>query len=301
MGKISNVVIYTNKISKNMHLLVVSDIHATKTSGYKNLTKIKDIMSTEPIDHIIIPGDIVDDVESLKDYNFQKKLQSSLLEFTQEKPTIISYGNHDQMTKKDGIWQEGNKQLLKDTLSPLPNYHLLENGEIFKTDVFDVANLLNASHPCYICARMRRGYLYDYAQKLGCNKIALAHHFDDVLETILLSLFYSGSFKTMMPKVKSTNFKGMELIRPLYFVREDDIISWAQSNNLTFLNCGCKFVLEKKDSKRSEIKALLKELRKTNPFIEKNIFRSTERVNVQTILSYIDLEGKEKTILEEEN
>jgi len=117
-----------------MHLLVVSDIHATKTSGYKNLTKIKDIMSTEPIDHIIIPGDIVDDVESLKDYNFQKKLQSSLLEFTQEKPTIISYGNHDQMTKKDGIWQEGNKQLLKDTLSPLPNYHLLENGEIFKTD-----------------------------------------------------------------------------------------------------------------------------------------------------------------------
>lgn len=134
MGKISNVVIYTNKISKNMHLLVVSDIHATKTSGYKNLTKIKDIMSTEPIDHIIIPGDIVDDVESLKDYNFQKKLQYSLLEFTQEKPTIISYGNHDQMTKKDGIWQEGNKQLLKDTLSPLPNYHLLENGEIFKTD-----------------------------------------------------------------------------------------------------------------------------------------------------------------------
>ena len=173
--------------------------------------------------------------------------------------------------------------------------------EIFKTDVFDVANLLNASHPCYICARMRRGYLYDYAQKLGCNKIALAHHFDDVLETILLSLFYSGSFKTMMPKVKSTNFKGMELIRPLYFVREDDIISWTQSNNLTFLNCGCKFVLEKKDSKRSEIKALLKELRKTNPFIEKNIFRSTERVNVQTILSYIDLEGKEKSILEEEN
>ena len=170
--------------------------------------------------------------------------------------------------------------------------------EIFKTNVFDVSNLLNEQHPCYLCARMRRGYLYDYAQKLGCNKIALAHHFDDVIETVLLSMFYSGSFKTMMPRVKSDNFSGMELIRPLYFVREEDIISWAKTNHLSFLNCGCKFVEKKQDSKRKEIKELLKMLRKINPYIDKNIFRSTEKVNLQTVLSY-QLGNKVESVLEE--
>lgn len=158
--------------------------------------------------------------------------------------------------------------------------------DIFTTDVFEVSNLLNEKHPCYICARMRRGYLYDYAKKIGCNKIALAHHFDDVIETTLLSLFYSGEFKTMMPKLKSSNFSGMELIRPLYFVREEDIISWATYNNLSFLNCACKFVLKKQESKRDEVKKLIKELRKTNPYLEKNIYRSLENVNLDTIISY---------------
>ena len=169
--------------------------------------------------------------------------------------------------------------------------------EIFKTNVFEVSNLLNEKHPCYMCARMRRGYLYDYAQKLGCNKIALAHHFDDVIETILMAMFYSGSFKTMMPKVKSDHFKGMELIRPFYFVREKDIIEWCKHNNLEFLNCGCKFVLKKQDSKRKEIKELLANLRKTNPFIDKNIFRSTENVNLQTIISYVNKNGETDSIL----
>jgi len=158
--------------------------------------------------------------------------------------------------------------------------------EIFHTDVFAVSNKLNKEHPCYLCARMRRGYLYDYAKKIGCNKIALAHHFDDVIETTLMSLFYSGDFKTMMPKLKSTNFSDMELIRPLYFVREEDIISWGKYNDLTFLNCACEFVLKQKESKRNEIKQLLKQLRKTNPYIEKNIYRSLENVNLDTIISY---------------
>ena len=172
--------------------------------------------------------------------------------------------------------------------------------EIFQTNVFDVSNLLNEKHPCYLCARMRRGYLYDYAKKLGCNKIALAHHFDDVIETILLAMFYSGSFKTMMPRVKSDHFENMELIRPLYFVRENDIISWAKYNHLEFLNCGCKFVLKKQDSKRKEIKDLLKELRKTNPYIDKNIYRSTEKVNLQTIISYQNKDKIESVLNEKE-
>lgn len=169
----------------------------------------------------------------------------------------------------------------------LENARLLEIPLlVFDTDVFSVADKLNENHPCYLCARMRRGYLYDYAKKLGCNKIALAHHFDDVIETTLMSLFYSGDFKTMMPKLRSTNFSSMELIRPLYFVREEDIISWKNYNHLSFLDCACKFSLKKMDSKRGEIKELIKELKKTNPYIEKNIYRGVENVNLDTIISY---------------
>ncbi len=157
---------------------------------------------------------------------------------------------------------------------------------IFDTNVFQIANSLNEEHPCYLCARMRRGYLYDYARSIDCNKIALAHHFDDVIETTLMSMFYSGEFKTMMPKVHSTNFKKMELIRPLYFVREQDIISWTNYNQLKFLDCACSFTLKKKESKRSEIKKLLSILRKENPFLDKNIYRSLENVNIDTIISY---------------
>lgn len=158
--------------------------------------------------------------------------------------------------------------------------------EIFSTNVFEISSTLNEEHPCYLCARMRRGYLYDYAKKIGCNKIALAHHFDDVIETTLMSMFYSGEFKTMMPKLQSTNFKEIELIRPLYFVREADILSWAHYNHLQFLNCACKFVELKKESKRSEVKELLKTLRKDHPYLDKNIYRSLENINLDTIISY---------------
>lgn len=162
--------------------------------------------------------------------------------------------------------------------------------KIFNTEIFNYVNTLDSGSPCYLCARMRRGYLYDYAKSLGCNKIALGHHYDDVIETILLSVLYSGEFRTMMPKLHSTNFEEIDLIRPLYMVREADIISWANYNNLKFLNCACRFTekcsTKEMESKRYEVKNLIKNLRATNPYIEKNIFKSAANVNLDAIIGY---------------
>ena len=161
--------------------------------------------------------------------------------------------------------------------------------EIFNSDVFEVAEKLAGESPCYMCARMRRGFLYSKAQELGCNKIALGHHFDDVVETTLLSMFYGSEIKTMMPKLHSDNFEGLELIRPLYLVKERDVINWRNSNNLTFLNCACKFTERvsnegDKVSKRKEIKELIKKLREVNPNIDSNIFKSMDNVNLSCVL-----------------
>lgn len=162
---------------------------------------------------------------------------------------------------------------------------------IFKTEIFDsVVNV--EDHPCYLCARMRRGYLYKEAQKLGCNKIALGHHFDDVIETILMGMLYGAQIQTMMPKLHSTNHPGMELIRPLYLVKEKDILAWTRFNDLHFIQCACRFTenIEKNadntSSKREEMKALIKQFRKTSPYIEKNIFNSVKDVNLSTIIGY---------------
>lgn len=163
---------------------------------------------------------------------------------------------------------------------------------VFESEIFDaVAD--EGDSPCYLCARMRRGYLYSKAQELGCNKIALGHHFDDVIETILMGMLYGAQIQTMMPKLHSTNFPGMELIRPLYLVREEDIIHWANYNDLQFIRCACRLTErcaavedEGEISKRAEIKALIRELRKKSPYIEKNIFRSVENVNLETIIAY---------------
>jgi PP-loop family ATPase len=165
----------------------------------------------------------------------------------------------------------------------------------FESDIFESVFAIESS-PCYVCARMRRGHLYSKAKELGCNKIALGHHFDDVIETVLMGMLYSGQFQAMMPKLHSTNFPGMELIRPLYYVREDDIKHWRDYNKLNFIQCACKFTETcstchtdgTTSSKRLETKKLIAELKKTNPFIEKNIFRSTENVSKQTILGLKD-------------
>lgn len=167
--------------------------------------------------------------------------------------------------------------------------------EIFESDIFD--NVFNIEkNPCYICARMRRGHLYNYAKNLGCNKIALGHHYDDVIETILMSMLYGGQIQTMMPKLHSNNFKGMEVIRPLYLIHEDDIKAWAKHNNLYFIQCACKFTqacanetcLTQSKSKRLEMKNLIKELKKVNPFVEQNIFKSVENVSLKTVIAYKD-------------
>lgn len=164
---------------------------------------------------------------------------------------------------------------------------------VFESDIFDSVFHVEKS-PCYLCARMRRGHLYNKAKELGCNKIALGHHYDDVIETILMGMLYGAQMQTMMPKLHSTNFEGMELIRPLYLIREDDIKMWRDTNNLRFIQCACKFTDTcsscqddgQSKSKRLEVKKLIKELKKTNSFVEGNIFKSVENVNLSTVIAY---------------
>ncbi|MDE5885750.1 MAG: tRNA 2-thiocytidine biosynthesis protein TtcA [Oscillospiraceae bacterium] len=164
--------------------------------------------------------------------------------------------------------------------------------QVFDARIFDYVVTVD-QNPCYLCARMRRGHLYKKAQDLGCNKIALGHHFDDVIETILMGMLYGSQIQTMMPKIHSENFKGMQLIRPLYLVRESDIIAWKDYNHLEFIQCACRFTEHYEidqnggnSSKRQEIKELLQQLRKISLAIDKNIFRSVENVNLKTIISY---------------
>lgn len=163
--------------------------------------------------------------------------------------------------------------------------------EIFTSRIFDIVAVEDMESPCYLCARMRRGHLYNRAKELGCNKIALGHHFDDVIETILMGMLYGAQIQTMMPKLHSTNFPGMELIRPLYLVREEDIIHWMNYNDLEFIRCACLLTERHAEgteigSKRDEVKALIRELRQKSPYIEKNIFRSVENVNLNTVIAY---------------
>ena len=193
-------------------------------------------------------------------------------------------------------YNEENLNMIKDNANKL-NIDL----NIFESPIFDIVDKQEKS-PCYLCARMRRGYLYNKAKELRCNKIALGHHFDDVVETILLSTFYASDYKTMLPILNSTNFEGMKLIRPLYYVKENDIIRWVNYNNLKFINCACKFTEKNNDvnnnSKRKEIKELLKELRKVNPNIDNNIMKSTFNVNLNTIIGYTDKNGNYKSFLD---
>ncbi len=207
------------------------------------------------------------------------------------------------------IKRHGNVEFEAEYLVMDPGYHpanrrmIEENARlmeipitIVESDIFNIV-VKEDDSPCYLCARMRRGCLYDSARKLGCNKIALGHHFDDVIETTLMSMLYGGQVNTMMPKLHSRNFKGMELIRPLYFVKEADILAWKEANSLTFLQCACRFTEkikeeqdageEVKSSKRQEMKELISYFRRQNPNIENNIFKSTENVNLDVCLGYV--------------
>ena len=163
---------------------------------------------------------------------------------------------------------------------------------VFESSIYDIV-AEDEKSPCYLCARMRRGHLYAKAKELGCNKIALGHHFDDVIETIVMGMLYGAQIQTMMPKLHSTNFEGMELIRPLYLIREDDIIHWAKYNEMNFIRCACRLTdncsiseTGDKGSMRAEVKKLIRELAAKNPYIEKNIFRSVENVSLDTVIAY---------------
>ena len=199
----------------------------------------------------------------------------------------------------DPGYNEVNRKLIEENAKKL-NVPI----EIFESNIFDSVASIDTKGACYLCARMRRGHLYAKAKELGCNKIALGHHFDDVIETTLLSMMYGAEIKTMMPKLHSDNFEGLELIRPLFLVHQDDIISWKNNSDLTFLNCACRFTEScttdptGTDSKRMEIRNLIKELKKINKDVDHNIFKSMTNVNINCIIGYHD--NKEKhTFLED--
>ena len=197
----------------------------------------------------------------------------------------------------DPGYNEYNKGMILD------NAKLLNiNLEMFNSDIFDIVEKIPKS-PCYLCAKMRRGCLYKKAQELGCNKIALGHHFDDVIETNMLSMLYASEIRTMMPCLHSENYEGIDLIRPLYLVREDSIISWRNSNELTFINCACRFtegcsLINDGTSKRKEVKELIKELKKKNKNADYNIFKAFDNVNLNCVLG-TKKDGKYKSFLED--
>ncbi len=219
----------------------------------------------------------------------------------------ISGGKDSMLLAKlfQELLRHGKKNFSLEFMVMNPGYNqeneekIIENAKImgipihiFQTDIFDAVVDVGDS-PCYLCARMRRGNLYAKARELGCNKIALGHHFDDVIETILMGMLYGAQVQTMMPKLHSTNFEGMELIRPMYLIREDDIRHWCAYNDLHFIQCACRFTeaVEKSEnkgevSKRAEVKELIRTLHETNPYVEKNIFRSVENVNLNTVIAY---------------
>lgn len=167
----------------------------------------------------------------------------------------------------------------------------------FDSQIFEVADRIASDYPCYMCARMRRGALYGKAEELGCNKLALGHHFDDVIETTMLNVLCAGNFKTMLPKLKSTNFEGIELIRPLYYIREEDIIRWMTYTGIWPLNCACMVAAKKTGNKRYEIKDLIKNLSKDFTNVEKSIFKAAENVNVDSILGW-QIDGEKHSFLE---
>lgn len=191
-----------------------------------------------------------------------------------------------------------------------PGYHsdirelLIENCnylnipvKVFETDIFKVANNIAGEYPCYMCARMRRGSLYSRAKELGCNKVALGHHFNDVIETTLLNILYSGNYKTMLPKLKSDNFENMEIIRPMYYIEEKEVIRFMNNTGLTPLNCACMVSAKKIGNKRYEIKDLIEELKQNFKNVDKSIFRSAQNVNMDGILGY-EKDGEKHSFLE---
>ena len=236
-------------------------------------------------------------VKAVKDYELIKENDKIMVCISGGKDSFLLAKCIEELAKHSDIPFTAKYVVMNPGYTEINKELILENAkimnvdiEMFESDIFEVVNKTDRS-PCYLCARMRRGCLYNKAKELGCNKIALGHHFDDVIETTLLSMLYGSEIKTMMPKLHSENFEGLELIRPLFLVKEDAIIAWAKHNELRFLNCACRFTEktsydEDTSSKRKEMKQLIKELKKVNPNVDMNIFKSIENVNLETIIAY---------------
>lgn len=236
-------------------------------------------------------------VKAVKEYELIKENDHIMVCISGGKDSFLLAKCIEELQKHSKIPFEAEYVCMNPGYNEKNEKQILENAKIlnidlkmFHSNIFDVVDETVTGSPCYLCARMRRGCLYKEAKRLGCNKIALGHHFNDVIETTLLSMFYGAEFKTMMPKLHSENFEGLELIRPLYLVKEDDIISWKNSNELIFLNCACHFTekvsTKEEESKRKEIKELIKKLKEVNDRVDSNIFTSAANVNLDTIIGY---------------
>lgn len=235
-------------------------------------------------------------VKAVKDYKLINENDKVMVCISGGKDSFLLAKCVEELQKHGGIVFEAYYVCMNPGYNEANKKKILENAkilninlEMFDSDIFEVANSLNEKSPCYMCARMRRGHLYNKAKELGCNKIALGHHFDDVIETTLLSMFYGSEVKTMLPKLHSENFENIELIRPLYLVKENSILAWAKYNNLEFINCACKFtervsLSDEPVSKRKEMKELIKYLRELNPDIDYNIFKSLDNINLNCVL-----------------
>lgn len=235
-------------------------------------------------------------VKAVKDYKLINENDRVMVCISGGKDSFLLAKCVEELQKHGGIVFEAYYVCMNPGYNEANKIKIFENAkilninlEMFDSDIFEVANSLNEKSPCYMCARMRRGHLYNKAKELGCNKIALGHHFDDVIETTLLSMFYGSEVKTMLPKLHSENFENIELIRPLYLVKENSILAWAKYNNLEFINCACKFtervsLSDEPVSKRKEMKELIKHLRELNPDIDYNIFKSLDNINLNCVL-----------------
>lgn len=236
-------------------------------------------------------------VRAVKDYQLIEENDNIMVCISGGKDSFLLAKCIEELQKHGDVKFDAHYVVMNPGYSTVNKELIIENAktlniniEMFESDIFEIVENVDKS-PCYLCARMRRGCLYKKAEELGCNKIALGHHFNDVIETTLLSMFYGAEVKTMMPKLYSDNFKGLQLIRPLYLVKEENIIAWKKYNSLTFLNCACRFTENCKasddnKSKRDEIKTLIKELKKVNDKIDYNIFKSLDNVNLDCILGY---------------
>ena len=248
-------------------------------------------------------------VKAVKDYELIKENDKIMVCISGGKDSFLLAKCIEELAKHSDIPFTAKYVVMNPGYTEVNKNLILENAktmnvdiEMFSSDIFEIVDKTYRS-PCYLCARMRRGCLYNKAKELGCNKIALGHHFDDVIETTLLSMLYGSEIKTMMPKLHSENFEGLELIRPLFLVKEDAIIAWAKHNELRFLNCACRFTEktsydEDTSSKRKEMKQLIKDLKKVNPNVDMNIFKSIENVNLDTVIAYRK-NGKMHSFLDE--